>query len=431
MTNTKSICRLISVLLVLLFMLAVSPLQAVRADSHTVTNCTDADAGSLRQAVAAADDGDTVNFNLDCPAAGPLILLSQIAVGTDITISGAGHVVVISGNNANGLFMIQYDTIATLEYLTLKDAAWSDGSDGGAIYDNGAYLTLSHVTFQDNHVSGSGADGGAIFHGPNGTLTILNSTFSGNSAERYGGAIETRVATTITDSTFTGNNAMRGGALDSYASITLTLERVTMNANTAIGPVVGTANTFGQGGAIYFANGTLNINNSTLSGNGSSLYTSYGGAIYIFSATLNIHNSTIVANLINTADVGFIGGGILINDSTLSYYNTIMAGNTSDDCNTEASTMTIAANVNNLVRVSVGCGIPLLTSDPKLGPLADNGGPTQTRALLPGSPAIDAGNDATCLPTDQRGILRPQGDQCDIGAFEVNGYSVYLPLIVR
>lgn len=292
-------------------------------------------------------------------------------------------------------------------------------SDGAAIFDNGSYLTISHVAFDGNRATGIGAEGGAIFHSTNGSLTVLNSTFNGNSAEQYGGAIYPQVNTTVTDSTFTNNTAYQGGAyLTASSGITSTFERVTMTGNTAIGP----GNTLGIGGAILIGDGNLNIYNSTFSGNGSASYTVYGGAIRADHANVTIKNSTIVNNLVND---GYYGGGLMTNNSTLSYSNSILANNTGGDCRTDEG-LTVAQNTNNLVEVSVGCGTPYRNSDPNLGPLADNGGATWTHALLSGSPAIDEGNDASCLATDQRGISRPQDGNhdgtptCDIGAYELN-----------
>jgi predicted outer membrane repeat protein len=424
MSAKRSISHLFSALFVIVFILAATPLQAAYAATLTVTNCDDSTNGSLRQIVTAAAEDDTINFGLDCPATSPITLASPIPIEKNLTISGAGHDIVISGNNTTRLFNISYGTTTTLEYLTLKNGAFLD-DHGGAIYDNGSFLTISHVTFDNNRVTGSSTKGGAIYHGSNGALTISDSTFSNNSAENYGGAILTNANTTVTDSTFSGNSSGGGGALMIAAAVTVTLERVTMNNNLA-----GNSGSMGVGGAIYFGFGTLNINNSTLSGNGSSDYTNAGGAIYMYDSTLNIRNSTIVNNLISTSDPSFAGGGIKINTSTLNYYNTILANNTTDDCNTESG-LTVSNNVNNLVEVSTGCGTPALTSDPKLGPLMNNGGSTRTHGLQIGSPAIDAGDNSTCLTTDQRGISRPQGAQCDIGAYEGTIHLIYLPLIIK
>jgi predicted outer membrane repeat protein len=385
----------------LLGLLPVSPVSA--AATITVTTCNDLGDGSLRKAMADAADGDTIDFGLDCPASGPITLVTSLYITKNLTISGLNHEIVISGNNTVRVFLIDWGKTVTLEYLSLKNA-WNDGgAHGGAIYDNGSYLTLSHMTFDGNQAGGdSTRDGGAIYHNSNGSLTISDSVFTNNSTTRYGGAISTQVNTNITDSTFTGNNAQNGGALmTSTSSITISLERVTMNGNTTIGPGL----TYGVGGALYVGFATLNISNSTLSGNGSGEFTAGGGAIYAYDTVVTIKNSTIVNNV------------------TLSFYNTILANNAVDDCYSEAG-LTVANNVNNLVEINTSCGTAFSTADPNLGALADNGGKTKTHALLSGSPAIDTGNDTNCLTTDQRELTRPSGTHCDIGAYEYQWVSI-------
>ena len=172
-----------------------------------------------------------------------------------------------------------------------------------------------------------------------------------------------------------------------------------------------------NGGGIYNG-GTLTLNNSTVSGN----TTTHGaGGIYNApGATATLTNVTVSGNTaavgISPGVVGGIGNG---GDATLK--NTIVANNTPDDC---SGSITSAGH--NLIEDTTGCTIGgdttgnIIGFDPLLGPLQDNGGPTQTHALLAGSPAIDTGSSACPPPaTDQRGVARPQGAACDIGAFEL------------
>jgi hypothetical protein len=212
--------------------------------------------------------------------------------------------------------------------------------------------------------------GGGIFN--IGTLTISDSTVSGNSADSPGGGIVNFLGTlTISNSTFSGNstNSIGGGIQNS---------------------------------------GTLTISNSTFSTNSS---TSSGGGIDgSGGTTLTISNSTFSGN---SAPVG---GGVANRGGTLHLRNSLIANSPSGgDC---FNTGTLATNLNNLIEDG-SCGAAL-SGDPLLSPQGSYGGATQTFALLPGSPTIDAG--AACSAADQRGITRPTS--CDIGAFESRGFSL-------
>lgn len=247
-------------------------------------------------------------------------------------------------------------------------------SCGGGILNEGGTVNITNSTISSSSTVGDGADGGGIFNsGTTGTVNITNSTISGNSTY-YGGAFAGGGAITVINSTITGNNA-------SY-----------------------------YGGGIYSA-GTAIVANSTISGNWAQ---NSGGGILSFT-TLTITNSTISGNS---------GGGGAVDgySGTTTLSNTIVANQipSTTDCSG-----TITSNGNNL-ESSTSCGFTgeLQNTDPLLGALASNGGPTQTMALSVGSPAIDAGDNAICAAApvngiDQRGIVRPQGSACDIGAYEV------------
>jgi CSLREA domain-containing protein len=230
---------------------------------------------------------------------------------------------------------------------------------------------------------GSGRAGGAVHNSSGSTLTLNNCTVTGNTAQGGGGGI--------------------------FNNGTLSLNASTMNTNTAPGT--------STGGAILNA-GVMTITNSTLSGNSA---TSGGGGIFAAAGSMLVMNNATVASNASTGGTG--GGGISIDPAASAIiYNDILGNNTAagpaDDCLGAVTSLG-----GNLVEVTTGCtGLgpnDITLVDPALGPLQDNGGRTFTQALLPGSPAIDTGGFSPCELTDQRGLSRPQGADCDIGAFEL------------
>jgi predicted outer membrane repeat protein len=298
--------------------------------------------------------------------------------------------------------------------------------DGGGIYNDHSTLTVSNCT-----IGGNGALGfaGGIYN-DGATLTITNSTLSGNSAILDGGAIysagtEGSETLTITNSTLSGNSAGgSGGGIASYAlgfsaMATLTINNSTLNGNSASagGGISSTAD--GNGST------TLAINNSTLSGNSAS---GYGGGIVNVgvqaSATLTINNSTLSGNSASGA------GGIYNADNngaaTLTIANSILKTGASGE-NIVSSFGTVISNGYNLSNDNGGGFLTAtgdqINTDPLLGPLQDNGGPTFTHELLTGSPAIDAGDPSFTPPPDydQRGPGFPRvvNGRIDIGAYEV------------
>ncbi len=362
---------LLAVTLVFSMML---PATAVHAATSVVTSNADSGGGSLRDILASAASGDTITFDQTL-SGGAIYLASTLNVNINITIdaSSLAAPVTISGDTGNDgtgnveVFYVNTGVTAAFKNLRIANG---DAASGGGIQNSGI-LTLDHVILDDNL-----ADYGGAIDNYNGTLVITNSTFTNNFAYYYGGGIETNGSVTISNSTFSGNSTDgSGGALENYGTGSVTISNSTFYNNSAVE----------WGGAIE--NGeTLTITNSTFSAN--SAAANQGGAVDHYS-------------------------GIM------SYSNTIMANSASGgDC---VSSSTIGTNVNNLIEDG-GCSAAL-SGDPKLGALADNGGPTQTISLLADSTAIDAADDATCIAApinnlDQRGIVRPQGVHCDIGSYE-------------
>jgi hypothetical protein len=386
-------------LLFTLLCAAVASVQSVHAVTITVMNTADSGMGSLREALADANDGDTIDFG--AAVTGTITLSSgQLVVNDSITISGPGAgVLAVNGNGTFRVFEIASGKTVSISGLTMTNGKVVSVTGGGLRVPTGSTVSIANSTVSNNVAAAS--NGGAISNA--GTLTITDSDISNNFASFGGGGVLNNGSgtLTITGSTFTGNStAFAGGALLNGG--TLTVNNSTFSANDidpcGCGPT---------GGAVLWQTaGTATINNSTIAGN-----------------TQNL-------DPINT------GLGVIANTGgTVSVRGTIVAKNTTNlggNC-----TGTITDDGYNLEDTSPStCGFSsannsIVGSDPMLGPLADNGGPTFTRALLPNSPAIDKGKNFSGSSTDQRGTGFARtyddpaianatgGDGTDIGAFEV------------
>ena len=229
---------------------------------------------------------------------------------------------------------------------------------------------------------------------------------------------------TVTIEHFTIKNGFSGGGggggIKNNAG-TLTLSNIAISDSSAGDPCCSGGN--GGGGIMNFG-GTVILNNSTISGN-SMLGGFYGSGILNY-GSMTISNSTISNN------TGHFG--IANNSGTVTLQNSIVSNNI-----TSGADLACSGNISslgyNIISNTAGCNFTssagdLTGVDPLLGPLQDNGGSSFTHALLPGSPAIDAGNPAGCtdqngnlLTTDQRGTVRPQGANCDIGAYEFSNFT--------
>ena len=360
-----------------------------------------------------------------------LTIVSELDITGSLTITGGGaSTTIIDGNKSvrpnSRVLVVGSGITVNISGVTIRNGG--TGGGGGGIFNVGT-LTLSNST-----VSGNNADeiGGGIYNANGGTAMLTNITVSGNDVGVDGGGIFSGGTLTLTNSTVTGNNAGDdAGGIFNVTGGTMTLTNSTVSGNNA-----------GDGGGGIRNSGTLTLTNSTVSGNNAG---GDGGGIYNFLGTANSFNSTITDN---RSDAGLSGTGIgggVHNDAaaTFTFQNTILAGNfetqrvgnffvaTTGECDG-----TIISSGNNLMehydtsRCTV-TGNPLL-ADPKVGPLQNNGGPTQTHALLVGSPAIDGGNPSGCrddlgalLTIDQRGFPRSvDGNndnvaRCDIGAYEL------------
>ena len=268
---------------------------------------------------------------------------------------------------------------------------------GGGGISNSGFMIIEDAIIRDNAAA---SGGGAIFN--EGTMTIVNSTLRDNTGDGLGGAIQQRL----------GNG---------------TLERVTISGNNA-----------GAGGAFFLIGGRMDMINTTIANNTA---VDEGGAIYGSSNSDMDFKFVTIAN--NTARYG--GGIARYGPATVRFYNTILANNGENgncwivDPKVTALPMSLGFNLSsdddedcNLTQPSDRTNI-----DPQLAPLGDYGGVTPIMLPLSGSPAVDNGQCPANIPTDQRGLPRPQGAACDIGAVEVqpgDGSTesvIYLPVIIK
>jgi len=351
-----------------------------------------------------------------------------------VNVTFASNVAAAQGNDVGGGAIHAVGGI-----MNIANSAFTGnrGGNGGAIGQIQAQFTIRDTVFTGNGTHARVADGGsggAIFIDGSslGTLTLERCVFSGNTATNLGGAIHTYMyglpsAMTIVDSTFASNAGTTNGGAIFHMNGGLTISGTTFSANTVVG----------QGGGLWVTNGgggtPVAITNSTFTGNQAtgtrpnSGSVGLGGAITNSGATsFTLVHVTIVGN-----HADWVGGGITGGATGTSLRNTIIANNTAANGGNPwniqrncSSTMgdgggnlqwpTLNPNDANDRRCTAG----VVFAEPMLGPLAANGGPTQTMAPLVGSPALNTG--VACPPpgTDQRGVVRPQGPACDVGAVE-------------
>lgn len=406
---------------------------ATAASRCSVTNTTTGVTfANLQKAITRAPAGTILRITGTC--------VGSYTIGKPLTLQKGGTTAVLKGNGSTVLTV----TGGPVRLIGLRITggtasvcpAYTDWVCGGGISNTGT-LTLTNTTVAGNTAAGGAtrsALGGGIYNDAVASLTLTRSTVSGNAVssgllEADGAGIDNEGVLRVVKSTISGNSSTSavhgyGGGIFDYLDTTLIVTASTISGNTISAP--GKA----QGGGIFIADGLVALTNSTVSGNSvaGGDNESLGGGIYDASTTFTVTSSTIAAN--RAIGFGGMGGGIY-SDGTPGVGSTIIAGNSSDmgrDC-----TITPAASSlgNNLIGSGASClafqngvnhdlvGTNASPVNARLAPLAANGGPTLTRALKAGSPAINAAGIAPCdTSKDQRGVTRPRGSACDIGAFE-------------
>jgi hypothetical protein len=357
--------------------------------------------GSLRYAITQAVNGDAINFGVTgtINLTGGLPDLTQ-----NISINGPGtNLLTVSGNHATRIFTVPFAaTVVTISGLTIANGVSGQNVNGGGGIFNRGHLTLSNCTVTQNQ---SGGDGGGISNF--GTATLNNCTITNNTADGSGGGVANERGTvtgsmTIANCTISGNNAYgagdlptsaRGGGIynghrpDGHGNSNLVVTNSTITGNAAEANIAEGGGLDSEGDAVTGALSTLTINNSTISGNSTTgFYVSSGGGIYIWTTTATMRNSILAGNIAHYV-LGSDYPNDLFGTLTSSAYN-------------------------------------LIGGDPRLGPLQDNGGPTQTMALLAGSPALNAGDPDQLGVADQRGVVRSGG--VNVGAYQASASAFVL-----
>lgn len=448
--------------------LALCAIPAASASATiTVANQNDAGAGSLRQAISSALAGESIAV----PAGEYVLTSGELAIAKTLRITGAGAGATTV--RANGAFRV-FHTSGTSSDITIggftirggKPPAVSGVVEGGGVLSEAASLTLSDDVITDNHAvadalppseSGGIAEGGGVAV-TKGALILRDSRLTANSASAVGGSAHSGGISeggglfsagrlVLDGDEFTGNAAdARGGQGPSNSSQSGGIAEGGGAAVLAGGPVEASASTFsantvdasggpGGGGGIGEAGGVFALSNEPLvslsdltvtenvvralpsgiaSGGGANMGANSPGVV-------TLTNATISANTAEGEPGASGGGDAYLGGANTKVKNTLVSSGVSspgkENCTGEPTSL--GHNLDSLDQCNFHAVGDLIDTDPRLRPLQDNGGPTRTLALSAGSPAIDAGENEGCPTADQRGVHRPLGLSCDIGAFEV------------
>ena len=322
---------------------------ATQATTITVANANDSGAGTLRQAILDASPGDTINFAAGITTIN--LLSDELLIDKNLTINGPG---------AN-LLTVQRSSGADFRVFHI---------DSTSVVANISGLRIANGHAPANFTT-DGASGGGIANG--GALTIRNCTISGNTSgalffgRSEGGGIYNRGLITISGSTISGNTAVFGGGIDNAGNATITSCTISANSNGNLGG--------SEGGGIENG-GTVDITSCTISGN--SAEGNPGGGI-ANGGTVRARNTIIALNTAGCSFQGCTPTGLDVSGALTSQNFNLIGNN---------------AGATITPQPADQIGTPGSPIDPLLGPLQNNGGPTETQALLSGSPAIDKGNSS-------------------------------------
>ena len=430
--------------------------------TYVVNSFTDTGTGSglngdirycITQADESANTGSTITF--DTALTGSTITLThgELVISDTMTITGPGSSLTITENTYSRLFDVAFGGSLTLEQLTLS-GGFANGSNGGAIFSSGT-LALSGVTVTGNEAlglngapgqpgvaGGNGGDayGGGIYVGE-GSVTLSNDTFSSNNAVGgQGGGGSGPYTGSGAGNGGNGGGGSGGGLYVAAGSVTLTND--TFSGNNAVG---GNGGNGGGGGRTGYGN------NTGFGGNGGNGGVGSGGGLYASTGSVTLNDVTLSSNNAGGGNGGAggsglaggsvgiggpaIGGGMDVGSySNVLMYDTLVAanlagGNPSDiqgSLNTASSYNLIGDGSGGISAVNHNLlGSSASPLNPLLAPLGNYGGPTQTIALLPGSPALNAGDITNAPAYDQRGPGFPRivNGTIDIGAFEFQNGS--------
>ncbi len=396
---------------------------------------------------------DTATTTITGPGAGLLTISGSDRKERGLVIAGGASALLSGLTIAQNYFGAIGAGVNNAGSLTLMDVTISGNTTivpvggGGGIFNSGTAMLIG-VTVSDN--TALRGDGAGLFN--TGTMTLIDSTVSGNQAKSGvgGGLYDVGGALTVMDSTFSSNRGYFGGGGLFCAGPTVSLTNVTVSGNST-----NTSNKIDDGGGVFFDSCTGTLTNCTISGNsagsGGGVYLRFSNAALtnctisgnsaigvgggVYASGLNAPATTYQPTLTNCTISGNsapTGGGVDNYNATPALTNTIVAGNTngsgaaSDVGGAHAGGVTGSYNL-----IGTGGADGLLAADhnqigvadPDLAPVGDYGGPTETMALLPGSPAIGAGTTVSGVTTDQRGLALDSPP--DIGAFQTG------PLVVN